>query len=145
MPDSRRGAQASRRMRHLSLFLLAALAASGASAQVPEYRGARIGPDAPAAVSAPAPTDLPDAWLARDKALHAGGSFLMTLAGQYVLTDKSGWSNGDALPVAAGATLALGLAKEIADSQRQRHPHFCWRDLAADAAGVALAAAVVAL
>ena len=87
----------------------------------------------------------PDAWLGRDKALHAGGSFLMTLAGQYVLTDKGALSDGEALPVAAGATLALGLLKEVADGRRARHPHFCWRDLAADAAGVALGAAVVSL
>lgn len=93
--------------------------------------------------SVPAPPR--DEWLARDKALHAGGSFLLTLSGQYLLTDKTRLEDGDALPVAAGAALALGLLKEVADSRRERHPHFCWRDLAADAAGVALGAAVIAL
>ena len=128
-----------------------AVVAGGASAQAPQYRGVSLGePLAPAQPHAD-PLRQSDAlrpaddWIARDKALHAGGSFLLTLAGQYVLTDKTGWSNGDALPVAAGAALALGLAKEVADSRRERDPHFCWRDLAADAAGVALAAAVVAL
>lgn len=126
------------------------LLATAAAAQpvAPRFEPARLG-DAPApavhrdaAAERPAP---PDAWLGRDKALHAGGSFLTTLAGQYVLTDKGTLSNGEALPVAAGATLALGLAKEVLDSQRPRDPHFCWRDLAADGAGVALAALVVGL
>ena len=77
--------------------------------------------------------------------MHLGASFLLTLSAQYVLTDKSGLSDGRALPIAAGGALALGLAKEVADSRRARNPHFCWRDLAADALGVALAVAVVEL
>ncbi|MGB3542745.1 hypothetical protein [Rubrivirga sp.] len=86
-----------------------------------------------------------DEWIARDKALHLGGSFLLTLSGQYLLTDKTSLEDGDALPIAAASALALGLLKEVADSQRDQNPHFCWRDLAADAAGVALAAGVIAL
>ncbi len=89
--------------------------------------------------------DLPDQWLARDKAMHLGASFLLTLSGQYILTDKTGLEDGDALPPSMAAALGLGLLKEVADSQREVYPHFCWRDLAADAAGVALAAAVIAL
>ena len=90
-------------------------------------------------------TALPDEWLARDKAMHVGASFLLTLSGQYVLTDKAGLPDARALPVAAGSALALGLLKEVADSRRPNHPHFCWRDLAADAAGVALAVALIEL
>ena len=137
--------------------LVALVASAGASAQpvVAELEAARpagwAAPDrwAARAEAGGAARDTadapPEAWLARDKALHAGGSFLLTLAGQYVLTDKSRLSNAEALPVAAGAALALGLLKEVADGRRPRYPHFCWRDLAADAAGVALAATVVAL
>ena len=127
---------------------LAALVASGAAAQpvaaTARAVAVRVG-DAPvprAAASGPDPEAPPDDWIARDKALHLGASFLLTLSGQYVLTDKADWSNGRALPVAAGSALALGLVKELADARRPRDPHFCWRDLAADAAGVALAAAV---
>lgn len=129
-------------MRALSLFAL--LAALGAEAQpvAPRADGVRLGG---ASAAPPAPAPLTDEWIARDKALHVGASFLLTLSGQYVLTDKTGWSDADALPVAAASALAIGLAKEIADSQRERDPHFCWRDLAADALGVALGAAVVAL
>lgn len=101
--------------------------------------------DAPAQVPAQQPSDRPDPWLGRDKALHAAGSFLLTLSGQYVLTSKLGASEGAAWPLAAGATLSLGLAKEIMDSRRERAPHFSWRDLAADAAGTALAVVVILL
>lgn len=82
----------------------------------------------------------PDAWLGPDKALHAGGSFLITLSAQYALTDKAGLTNTEALPVSAAVALALGLAKEVHDGRRAVGPHFSLRDLAADALGVALAA-----
>ena len=130
---------------------LAVLAASGAAAQpVAPPDGSFHLDGLPALSARPAAladttTAPPDGWIARDKALHLGTSFLLTLSGQYVLVDKANASNGDALPVATGAALALGLLKEVADARRERHPHFCWRDLAADAAGVALAAAVVGL
>ncbi len=93
----------------------------------------------------PDTTTKPDAWLGRDKAFHAGGSFLLVLSGQYLLVNKHGLSEGRALPVSAATVLALGLVKEVADSRRERDPLFSWRDLAADAAGVALAALVVGL
>ena len=131
-------------MRWAALLLVAA----GAAAQpvLPRAEAATLPGLAPPAPVGPDTTHaLPDDWIARDKALHVGASFLLTLSAQYVLTDKTGWSNADALPVTAGAALGLGLLKEVMDSQRPRHPHFCWRDLAADAVGVGLAAAVVAL
>ncbi len=84
----------------------------------------------------------PDMWIARDKAMHASASLLLTLSGQYMLTDKAGLSDAQALPVSAATTLALGVVKEIADSRRSVGPHFSWRDLVADAAGVALGALI---
>ena len=132
-----------------TLAALAALAAGAVAAQpvAPRLESVRLDglPPLTETVRQRPERPPPEAWIATDKALHAGGSFLLTLAGQYVLTDKGALSNGEALPVAAGATLALGLAKEVMDSQRPQYPHFCWRDLAADAAGVALAAVVVGL
>ncbi|MEM1115981.1 MAG: hypothetical protein AAF845_05470 [Bacteroidota bacterium] len=132
-----------------------ALALAGAaSAQTPAYQGYALpGHAAPEAVrveiprlgAVPDTTAPPDAWLGRDKALHAGGSLLLTLSGQYLLVDKAGLSNAEALPVAAGTTLLLGVMKEVTDSRRTRHPLFSWRDLAADAAGIAVAAALVSL
>lgn len=112
---------------------------------LPRVETVRLGDGLDRRPEAERPDPLPDEWIARDKAMHFGASFLMTLAGQYVLTDKGTMTNGEALPVAAGSALALGLAKEVMDSQRDQHPHFCWRDLAADAAGVALGVAVISL
>lgn len=132
----------------LAAVVVAVLAASASAQPVQRtgYPTARLETaDSLATPSASRPAPLPDEWVARDKALHFGVSFLLTLSGQYVLTDKADLSNARALPVAAGSALALGLLKEVADSRRPRDPHFCWRDLAVDAAGVALAAAVVAL
>jgi uncharacterized protein YfiM (DUF2279 family) len=88
---------------------------------------------------------LRDDWLGRDKALHAGFSFLFALSSQYVLTSKLDMDEDGALPVSAGVALSLGLAKEIADSRRRVNPLFSVRDLAADAAGVALAVGLILL
>ncbi len=127
------------------------LGAGTASAQAPaSLRAAMLyghGPD----VAAPAPrvllpdTTLSDPWLGRDKVLHVTGSFLLTLSAQYVLTSKLAASEHEALPIAAGAALSLGLAKEVADSQRPVHPLFSTRDLVADAVGVALAVGLILL
>ena len=138
-------------MRRAALAAVLLTTAAAAQPVAPRYESVRLGDMAAPVESVLASPEAgrlvppPDDWLGRDKALHAGGSFLMTLAGQYVLTDKGTLSNGEALPVAAGAALAVGLAKEVLDSKRPRDPHFCWRDLAADATGVALAALVVGL
>ena len=123
---------------------LAALVAGGvvgppAAAQV------RVDTAATAEAAPPPPPRPADDWLGRDKALHAGGSFLLTLSGQYVLVAKGGLSEGDALPLSAGAALTLGLLKETVDAGRKTAPLFSWRDLAADALGVLLAALVVEL
>ena len=139
-------------MRHLTPLLL--LVAAAASAQAPAYRGytvpghplrAEAASGAVRPIALPDTTAPPDGWLGRDKALHAGGSLLLTLSGQYLLADKAGLSNAEALPVAASTTLLLGVMKEVSDSRRTRHPLFSWRDLAADAAGVLVAAALVSL
>lgn len=122
---------------------LAALVAGGA---VGSPVAAQVRADTAAvAEAAPPPPRPADRWLGRDKALHAGGSFLLTLSGQYVLVAKGGLSDGDALPLSAGAALGLGLLKETVDAGRETAPLFSWRDLAADALGVLLAALVIEL
>src|SRR5690606_13864955 len=133
------------------LAALAVCAAASASAQqTPAYEGYAIPGHRleaiPEAVAArPDTTGPPDAWLGYDKALHAGGSFLLTLSGQYVLVDKAGLSNGRARPGSASTPLLLGVLKEVSDSRHPRHPLFSWRDLAADAAGILAAATLVSL
>ncbi len=110
------------------------------AAPAPDDRGDLRSPPLPRRPVAPA-----DEWIARDKALHFGVSFLMTLATQYVLTSKASLSDEEAVPFSAALTLAAGLGKEAVDSSRGNFPTFSWRDLAADALGIALAALVVVL
>jgi len=80
-----------------------------------------------------------------DKAKHVGGSFLWTLSTQYVLTDKAGWSDGDALPASVASGVAIGLAKEVYDRTAGPTRYFSKKDLVADALGILLATGVIAL
>jgi uncharacterized protein YfiM (DUF2279 family) len=86
-----------------------------------------------------------DRWWAMDKAKHLGGSFLWTLSTQYVLVSKADVSELRALPWSVASGAAIGVAKEAYDWRRGPTRHFSWKDLAADALGVALAAGLIAL
>jgi hypothetical protein len=72
-------------------------------------------------------------------------SFLWTLSVQYVLVDKAGWSDGAALPVAAGSGAVVGLSKEWVDWRYGPTHRFSTRDLLADAAGILVAVGVILL
>ncbi len=85
-----------------------------------------------------------DRWWDRDKVLHLGGSALWTLSTQYVLVNKAEWSEDDALPVSVASGVAVGAAKELYDANRPSGTASV-RDLAANAVGIGLAAAVIAL
>lgn len=107
---------------------------------------------APAAAQVPppgAPPDsvrvLHDAWLARDKALHAGVSFGLAAGGALALRHAMDARAGDAASLAAGTALAIGVVKEVHDARRPRGSGFSWRDLVADAVGALLGAAVASL
>lgn len=86
-----------------------------------------------------------DRWWARDKAKHVAFSFFATLSAQYVLVNKAGWAESDALPASAGVTVSLGLAKEVYDWRWGDSRHFSGRDLVADGLGLALALGVIVL
>ena len=86
-----------------------------------------------------------DDWLARDKALHVGVSFLITLSSQYVYQTKIGLTEGEALPLSIGTAASAGLLKEIMDSRRPNAPEFSKRDLVADGVGILLAVGLIAL
>lgn len=86
-----------------------------------------------------------DPWLAFDKVQHLAFSFLWTLGSQYALVNKAGMSERAALPVSAGASAAVGFAKEYYDWRIGPHRYFSRRDLAADAVGILLAAGFVLL
>lgn len=86
-----------------------------------------IGPD-------PQPVAAIDRWIAEDKLRHFTLSFAatqMTYGGARAVMEPA-----NAVPTAAGVALALGLAKEVADIRAGRP--FSLKDLAWDAAGVAL-------
>lgn len=88
--------------------------------------------------------DRADPWFGRDKALHVAGSALWTLSTQYVVVNKAGWAEGDALPVSIASAATVGIAKELVDTTRPTGAA-SGRDLAADAAGIALAAGLTML
>ncbi len=80
-----------------------------------------------------------DRWLGEDKLRHFALSFAAT---EMVYAGSSFGLDGDAaLPAAAATGLALGIAKELRD--RRAGLHFCLKDLAWDAAGVALGVVLV--
>lgn len=88
--------------------------------------------------------DSRDRWIARDKGRHVVFSGLWTLSTQYVLVQKAGWSEGDALPAAAASGFAVGLAKEGYDASRPAETA-SRKDLVANAIGVGLAVGVILL
>lgn len=90
-------------------------------------------------------TDANDEWLAEDKLVHAYASMMLTLSAQYLLVERAGVSEEDALPIAASSALTAGIIKEVMDSQQSENPHFSFRDLVADGAGILLAIGLLAL
>lgn len=83
-------------------------------------------------------------WIARDKALHLSYSALWTLSSQYLLVHKTALSHNASIPWALTSGFAVGLAKELYDGRRPQN-FFSWRDMTANAVGIGLAAALIAL
>lgn len=84
-------------------------------------------------------------WLGFDKVQHLTFSLLWTLGGQYTFVNKAGLSEGRAWPLSAGLSAAVGVAKEVYDWRIGARRDFDTRDLVADAVGIALASALIAL
>ena len=127
----------------LAAVPLALSLSAGAQSLARDF-GYRLPPEygTPADTLARAPRDE---WLGRDKAYHVGVSFGLAVGAHVALTEGLGVEPEGARPLAAGLALMVGVAKEYADRQRQRHPLFSWKDLTADALGVALGVAVTTL
>ncbi len=87
----------------------------------------------------------PDRWLGLDKVQHAAFSFLWTLSSQYTLVNKIEVSERRALPFSVGSGVLLGLSKELYDGSTAPRNAFSYRDLAADAFGIALAVGLILL
>lgn len=91
-------------------------------------------------------TKLPkihDPWLGFDKVQHFTFSFLFTLGQQYLIVNKIGATESQALPYSISSTAAIGLFKEIYDKKRSPSRHFSKRDLVADALGIAVATLII--
>ena len=86
-----------------------------------------------------------DRWLGRDKAQHAAFGFLWTLSSQYTLVNKLDVSERGALPFSVGSGVLLGLSKELYDASQAPRNYFSYRDLVADALGIALALGLILL
>ena len=84
----------------------------------------------------------PDLWLGKDKFDHALVSAGLVAAQFYVFNEEYDWSGHHSRQLAAGSTLAIGIAKEIYDKVSRRGTP-SWKDLLADLAGVALAVGIM--
>ena len=76
-----------------------------------------------------------DVWYGDDKIRHVLSSFISTTLLTQVGSRSIEWKKRNAKIYAAGTTMSLGFVKELYD-RRKPGNHFCWKDLAADAAGV---------
>lgn len=83
-----------------------------------------------------------DLWLGEDKLDHALASAGLAAAQFYVLHQEVELNDSRSRQIAAGSTLAIGIAKEIYDKVRRRGTP-SWKDLLADLAGVALAVGIM--
>lgn len=81
-----------------------------------------------------------DRWFARDKALHFTASAIIQSVGHSALR-ANGRAYRDAAWTAAGATMSVGVAKELWDRHDGRV--FSLKDLTADAAGTGAGAIVI--
>lgn len=83
-------------------------------------------------IPCPARAADPDPWLGSDKALHFGISAALS-GGIYAVSATQFESRTPPLLIGAGATLAIGAGKELADLAGAGDPS--WKDFAWDAIG----------
>jgi len=110
-------------------------------AESPRPFGARLNdnpgllaPDTPAGRKpVPAP---PDRWLAWDKFWHFSASFVSVGAGYHLCANRLNLDHPPAAGVSLGGTFGLGLGKELLD-RYGHHRRFSWKDMAANALGIA--------
>ena len=76
-----------------------------------------------------------DIWFARDKAKHAGFSFLGTL-GLAAWLRYEGMAESDCPGWAGGTVFSLGLFKEVAMDRHDPRSRASWQDAVANLAGV---------
>ncbi len=83
-----------------------------------------------------------DNWFAIDKLQHFSYSCLISLGCQYVLVNKQNNTEKESLPISSALSFSAGLLKEINDN-RGKNGFFSWKDMVANAAGIAVAAFII--
>ena len=82
-------------------------------------------------------TRVGDSFLGVDKRQHFVGSLIQTVFWGKLAEQRFHVQVPKTLLIGGGITFSMGIAKEIRDA-RQPWNHFCWKDLVADALGVAV-------
>ena len=77
-----------------------------------------------------------------DKIQHAAVSCLLTLSGQYIMENKSGFDENKALSYSASSAVTIGLIKELNDAQTKGRS-FSWGDMIANGVGIAIAVFII--
>jgi len=83
-----------------------------------------------------------DKWFAIDKLQHFSYSCLISLGCQYVLVNKKGISESDALPISTALSFSAGLSKELNDS-KGKNGFFSVKDMIANCAGLFVAISII--
>jgi len=83
-----------------------------------------------------------DKWFAIDKLQHFSYSCLISLGCQYVLVNKQSNTEEESLPISSALSFSAGLLKELNDN-REKNGFFSWKDMVANAAGIAVAAVII--
>jgi len=129
------------------LFLLGSSPSQAVDAAVPppdSLTAAAVAFELRYGAAPPPPSPPRDRWLGRDKVQHVVFSGLWTLSTQYVLVNKAGWAEADALPASIASGATIGVLKELYDASRLAG-RASGKDLVADAVGIGLAVGVIAL
>ena len=83
-----------------------------------------------------------DKWFAIDKLQHFSYSCLVSLGCQYVLVNKQNNTEEESLPISSALSFSAGLLKEL-DDNRRKNGFFSWKDMVANAVGIAVAAVII--
>ena len=83
-----------------------------------------------------------DKWFAIDKLQHFSYSCLVSLGCQYILVNKNSNTEEESLPISTALSFSAGLLKELNDN-RGKNGFFSWKDMVANAAGIAVAAVII--
>jgi len=86
--------------------------------------------------------NTPHKTIGYDKIQHAAVSCLLTLSGQYVVENKSGFDENKALSYSISSAALVGLTKELNDKQTRKIP-FDWGDMIANGVGIAIAVLII--